>query len=160
MPDPIRKHSGYGHLWPLRPACSQNPFQLRFSKEGMDHTVQNRPGSDLGGLIRVWTNTSGLKASRCAGIIRPGFWQDATIPLPVSHFQTVFRSSTNVLGKIVQIHPGSDLFMANCVRFWPNGSGPESWQCARITRPASGHCLPADADPMRIGSGMFTGGLR
>ena len=24
-----------------------HPFQLRFSKEGMDHIVQNRPGSDL-----------------------------------------------------------------------------------------------------------------
>ena len=24
MQDPIRKHSGYGQLWPLRPACSQN----------------------------------------------------------------------------------------------------------------------------------------
>ena len=24
MPDPIRKRSGYGQLWPLRPACSQN----------------------------------------------------------------------------------------------------------------------------------------
>ena len=24
MPDSIRKHSGYGELWPLRPACSQN----------------------------------------------------------------------------------------------------------------------------------------
>ena len=24
MPDPIRKRFGYGQLWPLRPACSQN----------------------------------------------------------------------------------------------------------------------------------------
>ena len=24
MPDPTRKHFGYGQLWPLRPACCQN----------------------------------------------------------------------------------------------------------------------------------------
>ena len=60
-----------------------HPFQLRFYKEGMDHIVQNRPGSDLGGLVRVWPNTSGLEASWCAGITGPCFWQDATVPLPV-----------------------------------------------------------------------------
>ena len=37
-----------------------HPFQLRFSKEGMDHIVQNRPGSDLDGLVRVWPNAPGL----------------------------------------------------------------------------------------------------
>ena len=30
-----------------------HPFQFHFSKEGMDHIVQNRPGSDLDGLVRV-----------------------------------------------------------------------------------------------------------
>ena len=63
-----------------------HPFQLHFSKEGMDRIVQNRPGSDLDGLVRVWLNSSGLEASRCAGIIGPGFWQDANRPLPVSGF--------------------------------------------------------------------------
>ena len=79
MPDPIRKGFGYGRLWPLRPAYSQNragsytpdptsgiPFQFRFSKEGLGHSVQNRPGSDVEGLARVWLNSSGLKASWCA----------------------------------------------------------------------------------------------
>ena len=68
--DPIRKRLGYGQVWPLRPACSQNraesynyarydfphPFLFRFSKEGMDHTVQNRPGPNLDGLVKVWPN--------------------------------------------------------------------------------------------------------
>ena len=44
--------------------------------------------------------------------------------------------------------PGSDLILADCTRFWPNGSGPEESQCARIIRPASGQCFPADPDRM------------
>ena len=51
----------------------RHPFQLRFSKEGVDRIAQNRPGSDLDGLVRVWPNASGLEASRCAGITGPGF---------------------------------------------------------------------------------------
>ena len=43
------------------------------------------------------------------------------------------------------------------VRFWPNGSGPEASQCARIIRPASGQRHPADPERMRIESGKFTG---
>ena len=93
-----------------------HPFQFRFSKEGMDLIAQNQPGSDLDGLARVWPNLSGLEASRCAGIIWPGFWQDATGPLPVSSFQTRFRSSTDVPDNTVQNQPGSDLVLADRVR--------------------------------------------
>ena len=87
----------------------------------------------------------------------PVLRQDATGPLPVSHFQTRFRFSRNVPDNTVQNQPGSDLVLADCVRFWPNGSGPEANQCARVIRPASGHCFPVDPDRMRFGSGMFTG---
>ena len=60
MPDPIRKHFGYGQLWSIQPASGQNRAEsyiyagsdfLRLirpfgsSKEGLDRTVQNRPGS-------------------------------------------------------------------------------------------------------------------
>ena len=54
----------------------------------------------------------------------------------VSHFQTRFRSSRDTPDKIVQNQPGSNLVLADCVRFWPNGSGPEASRCARIIRPA------------------------
>ena len=134
-----------------------HPFQLRFSKEGVDHTVQNRPGSDLDGLARVWLNASGLKASWCSGIIGPGFWQDAIGTVPLSYFQTGFRSFTDVPNNTEQNQPRSDLILTDCVRFWPNGSGPEASQCARIVRPASGQCFPADRpDRIPIGSDMFT----
>ena len=134
-----------------------HPFQLRFSKEGIDGIVQNRPGSDLNALVMVWPNASGLEARRCAGFIWPGFWQDATGLLPVSHFQTRFRSSTDVSDNILQNQPGSDFVLANCQvwakRIW-SGSKPV---CKKIIRHVSRQCFPADPDRMRIGSGMFTG---
>ena len=131
MPDPI----------------SRIRFSSVFFKEGMDHTMKNQPGSDLDGLVIVWPNALGLEASWCAGITWPGFWQDATSPLPVSHFQTRFRSSTDVPDNIVQNQPGSDIVLADCVRFWPNGSGPEAIRCARIIRPASTNA----SQPIRTG---------
>ena len=158
MPDPIRKRFGYGQLWPLRPACCwgrivhagsdfPHPFQLHFSKEGMDHILQNRPGSDLDGLVRVWPNASGLEASRCAGIMGPGLWQDATGPLPVSHFPTLFRSSTDVPDNIVQNQPGSDLAVADSVSFG---------QTDPVRKPAgeqesSGPLLANASQPIRTG---------
>ena len=111
-------------LWPV---CSQNqawscihPIQFHSSKEGMDHIVQNQPGSNLDALVRAWPNTCGLKASQCAGITRPRFWQDATGLLPVSHFQTRgVHSSTDILDRIVQNlnQPGTYLVLADCQVF-------------------------------------------
>ena len=113
--------------------------------------TRNRSGWSGQGL--VW------KQAGVQGIIGPGFWQDATVPLPVSHFQTRFRSSTDIPDNIVPNQPGSDLVLADYVKVWPNGSGPEASRCARIIRPASGQCFRADPDRIRIGSGMFTGDL-
>ena len=80
-------------------------------------------------------------------------------PANISHFQTRFRSSTEVPDNIVQIQPGSDLVLADCVRFWPKGSGLEASRLCKNHPPTSGKCFPADPDRMRIGSGMFTGFL-
>ena len=86
---------GYGQLWPLRPVTASyghygqraasigpdsiyagsefsHPIRFRFSKEGPDRIAQNRPGSDLDGLVRLRPNASGPEASQCAGIIGPG----------------------------------------------------------------------------------------
>ena len=160
MPDSIRKRFGYGQLWPLRPACSQNlaglfmpdpTSRIRFSSVLPKKAwilLCRTERSDLDGLVRIWPNASGLEANRCAGTIGPDFWQEATGPLPVSHFQTRFCSSTSVPGNTVPNQPGSDLVLADCVRFWPNGSGPEASQCARIIRPASGQSvLPSRSGP-------------
>ena len=73
-------------LGPSRSACSQNwagshmphpTFRIRFgsifAKKALNIIiVQNRPGSDLDGLVRFWPNASGPEASRCSRIIGPG----------------------------------------------------------------------------------------
>ena len=59
------------------------------------------------------------------------------------------RSSTDVPDHIVQNQPGSDLVLADCVTFWPNGSGPDTSRGAINIRPASGQRFRAD--PSRIG---------
>ena len=104
----------------------------------------------------IWLQSLGLKASWCVGIIRPGFWQDATVLLLVSHFLTRLCSSTDVLDTI-QNQLGADLVLVDCARLGPNGFGLEVRQCARIIRPASCQRFPTDLAQMRIRSGMFTG---
>ena len=160
MPDPIRMRFGYGQFgrYGQRAArigqdrkCIRLPESISvpfFQRRPGSYWAKQRPGSDLDGLVRVWPNTFGLETSWCTGIIGPGFWQDATGPLPVSHFQTRFRSSTDVPDNIVQIQPGSDLVLADCARFWPNGSGPEASHLCKNHPPASGKCFPADPDRM------------
>ena len=85
------------------------------------------------------------------------FWQNGTSPLPVSHFQSLLCSSTDDPDHIVQNQPRSVLVLADCVRFWPNGSGPEARRYAKIIRPASGQHFQANPDWMRIRSSMFIG---
>ena len=76
--------------------------------------------SGFGQTHLVWKE-AGVQES-----LGPVSGRDATGPLPVFHFQTGFRSSTDVPDNIVQNQPESDLVLADCVRFWPNGSGPEA----------------------------------
>ena len=69
------------------------------------------------------------------------FWQNATGLLPVSHFLTWLHSSTDGPDNIVHNQPGSNLVLADRIRFWTNGSSQEASRCARITQPASGQCF-------------------
>ena len=47
---------------PDRIVCAESdfphPIRFHFSKEGLDRIVQNRPGSDLDDLVRVWPHIS------------------------------------------------------------------------------------------------------
>ena len=62
------------------------------------------------------------------------FWHKTTGLLPGFHFQIQLRSFTDGPDHSVQNQPKSDLMLAECVRFWPNGSGLEleASQCARL----------------------------
>ena len=120
---------------------------------------RNRPATsfwqDATGPLPVSGRTQPARYQVLAGRNRPAtsFWQNATGPLPVSHFPNRFRFSTDAPDNTVQKQPGSDLVLADCVRFWPNGSGPEASRCATIIRPASGQRFPANPDRMRIITG-------
>ena len=133
-----------------------HPFQLRFSEEGMGHIAQNRPGSDLGGLVIIWPKRIWSGSKRVCRNQQARFLPDRYRPATSSHFQTRFCSSTDVTDNIVQNHPGSDLVLADRVRFCLNRSGPEAGRCAKSIWPASGQCFPVDPDRRRIASGMFT----
>ena len=59
-----------------------HPIRFHSSKEGLDHIVQNRPGSDLDGLVRFQPSASGPEASQCARIIAPSSGR-----IPLAHCQ-------------------------------------------------------------------------
>ena len=169
MPDPIRKRFGYGQLWLLWTACSQNRVgsyvsdptsRIRFGsvllkRHGSQCAYPARIRRGWPGQVLAKRGWSGNKPV-CKNH-RTRFWLDATGPVPVPHFKTQLPASTDGTDHIVQNRPGSGLVLADCARFWPNGSGPEASRCARIIRPASGQRFLADPDRFRIGSGMFTG---
>ena len=111
--------------------------------------MQNQPGSDLDGLVRIWPNSSAPEASWCTRFIRPGSGrvQPAHYQFPTFRLSSVLPQTAQMilcktspdqdriitsLDHIVQNQPGSSLVLADCVRLWPNGSCPEASQCARI----------------------------
>ena len=168
----------YGHygqhttrIRPDRICLIRLPASIRFhsSKEGPDHIVQNRARQFLytsflpdrihlaqtwpGHLDRFWAKCirSGRKLVYKNCLAR--FWQNATGPLRVSHFQTRLRSSTDSPDHTVENHPGSDLVLADCVRFGQT----DPVRCGRTIKPTSGHRFRAVLDRMRIKSGMLSG---
>ena len=109
--------------------------------------------SGFGQTHLVWKQ-AGVKKS--SGPVS-GRTQTARYQFPIFKFGSVLSQTSRII--LCKTSPDPDLVLADCVRFWPNGSGPEASRCARIIRPAFGQCFPddPDIDRMRIGSGMFTG---
>ena len=132
-----------------------HPIRFFSSKEGQDHIVKNWSRSNLDGRVRFWASTSCPEASQCARLIRPGL-AECNRPSTNFQFQTLLRSATDGPDHIVQNQPGSDWVLADYVRFWPDGIGPEASQWAKIIWPASGQCFWANLDQTQIGSGMLT----
>ena len=104
------------------------------------------------GQTRLVWKQAGVQES--SGLVS-GRTQPARYQFPTFRFCFVHPQTSRII--LCKNQPRSGLVLSDCVRFWPNGSGPEASRCARTIRPASGQCFPADPDLMRIGSGMFTG---
>ena len=85
----------------------------------MDHVVQNRPRSDLDGLVRAWPNTSGLEASRWAGIVGPvsGRIQPTCYQFPTFRLTSVLSQTSQITSCKTSLDP---------ILFWPIplGFGP------------------------------------
>ena len=84
-------------------------------------TLQNRPGSNLDGLVKVWPNTSGPEASQCARIIRPGSgrMQAAHHQFPTFRLGCVFPQMAQII--LCKTSPDLIWFWLTG-RFWPQGS--------------------------------------
>ena len=152
MPDPIRKHCGYGQLWPIRasvqpesgrivyicrirlPACfsSVSPQKAWII---LCKTDTHPAWSGFGQTPLVWKR-AGVQES--SGPVS-GRRQPARYQFPTFRLGSVLPQTSRLI--IVQNQPGSDLVLADCVRVWPNGSGPEARRCARIARSASDQCF-------------------
>ena len=112
---------GCGQLWPLRPACSKNrtrynagsnfphPIWFCSSKEGLDHIVQNWPGSNLDGPSQVlakrnWSRSKPMHKNHWAQ-----FWQTTTGPLPDSPLSDLVTSVLPQTAQIILCKASPDL---------------------------------------------------
>ena len=142
MPDPtsrIRFSSVFPKkAWIILCKTDPDPIWMAWSGFGQTHLVQKQAGVQ---------ESSGPASGRT---------QPARYRFPTFRFGSVLPQTARII-ITEQNQPGSDLVLADCVRFWPNVSGPEASRCAGNIRPASGQCFRVDPDRMRIGSGMVTG---
>ena len=77
------------------------------------------------------------------------FWQNETDPLSLFFPYPIRFRSPKDGSDLCKTGPDSIWFWLTVSGFWPNRSGPEASRCARIIRPISGQCFPADPDRMR-----------
>ena len=126
IPDPIRKHFGYGQLCPLRPACSQNRVGLYMpDPTSRIRFFQRRPGSYCAKSARIRSGwPAQLRKQAVCKNHRAGFRQSATGVLPISHFQPLLCSSTDDPNHAVRNKPWSDLVLAKRIR---SGGTPVGW---------------------------------
>ena len=139
MPAPIQKCFGYGQVRLLKPVCSQNqpesyarssfPYSVQFhsSKEDPDHNVQKQymdticiASSGLGRMHLVWKQASVQES------FGPGSGRMQLL-MGLQHFLlfTWMHSCTDGPDHNVQNWPRSNLVLADCVRYGPNGSSSE-----------------------------------
>ena len=166
MLNSIRKHFGYGQLWPLRPACQNRArsdflhlIWFRFSKEDLDILCKTKPApigiarSGFGQVHLVQEQASVQQPGPVSGKTQPARYQFATFRLGC-----VLPEMAFIILRKTRLDP-IWFWLTVSARFGPNGSGLEASRCARIIWPANGQCFLADSDRMQTRSGMFTGTL-
>ena len=153
MPDPIRKRFGYGQLWPLRPACSQNrtgsympdpTSRILFSsvspkkawvilcKTDLDPIWMAWPG--FGSTHLVWKQAGVQESSgRVSGRTQPARYQFLTFRrgsvLPKIS-RIIFSSGRSCLVLAKQIRSGSKpVCKTHPARFWPMLSSRADLAC-------------------------------
>ena len=115
----------------------RHPIQFRFSKKARIILCKTDPDpiwtawSGFGQTHLVWKQASLQESSgSVSGRTQPARYQFPTLRLCCVLSQTTSRII------VCKTSQDSDLVLAACVRFWPNGSGHEASRCARLTDPA------------------------
>ena len=168
MQDPIWKRFGYGQLWPLRPACSQNRAAscmpdptsawdsvrpkkawIMLCKTGPNPIWMAWWGFGQTHLVQKQVTVQESSGSVVAERYRP----DTSFPLshPVAFFH---RRPGSYCAKPARIRFSSGWL---CQVFAERIRSGSNTRCASIIWLASGQPFRADPDRMRIRSGMFTG---
>ena len=155
-------YSHYGQLWPLRPVIaitasvqpesarvvyfarsdSPHPFQFRF--------FQRRHGLYCAKPARIRSSWPGQGASRCAGKDQRGPVSGRTQPtrkqFPTFRLGSVLSQTSWII--LCKTSPYPIFVLADCVRFAPNGSGPEAKPVCKDHPARFWPVLPSDPDRM------------
>ena len=120
---------------------------FRFSKEGSDYIVKNRPGSDLGGLVRFVRKIAGVQES--PGPVPAERNGPATFPT----FRLGYALPQTARIELYKTSPDP-------IWFWLTASGLGCTVPVRKqadVQESSGPLLANASGPIRVRSGMFTG---
>ena len=85
----------------------------------------------------IWSSCKPACKKHCAW-----FWQNATSLLPVSCFHAQLHSSTDGWVLLCRTCPGSDLVLADCVRFLAKQVQSRSKPACKNDQACSGQCFP------------------
>ena len=136
MPDPISSIR-FSSFFCFSKELRHGPYFAKTTRIG-----SGRPGQGLAKLIRFWSESKPVYRHH-----RVRFLAGCIGPLPVSHFQTLFPSSTDVPDNIVQNQPGSGLVLADSVSF---GQTDPVRKRAGVQE-SSGQLLASASQPIRTG---------
>ena len=128
-----------------------HPIWFYFPQEGPDDIVQNRPGSDLDGLVSFWPNASGPEANRCSRIVGPGTGrtQPARNQFPTFRLGSVLPQTARI--HCVQTIPDPIWFWLTVSGFGPTVPVRKQAGVKESSGLVFSQCFRADSDRMQVG---------